>query len=133
MKGPKGKTPDFRIPLSTEARRVVDIALAESKSGYLFANDNHGTISNLGINYPLQRAKSPATLHGFRTTLSGWMQVNTDAPFEIREWTLAHKVGGSVAAYMPGTEPAAKRVRISITPHLQRKQAAAIQTQKESS
>jgi len=97
MKGMKGKTPDFRIPLSKEARRVVDIALAESKSGYLFANENHGLISNLGINYPLQRAKSPATVHGFRTTILSWMQVNTDAPFEVREWMLAHKVGGSVS------------------------------------
>ena len=38
MKGRKGKTPAYRVPLCQEAKRIIDLARPHSRNGYLFPN-----------------------------------------------------------------------------------------------
>ena len=40
MKGPHKRTPDFRVPLSDEARRIVLFANSLSRNGFLFSGVN---------------------------------------------------------------------------------------------
>ena len=40
MKGRKGATADFRVPLSQEAQSVIDLASPHIRNGYLFQNLN---------------------------------------------------------------------------------------------
>lgn len=45
MKGTICKTKDFRVPLSTEALKVIDAARAFERDGYLFSAVRKGIIS----------------------------------------------------------------------------------------
>jgi integrase len=45
MKGRKCATEAFRVPLSTEAQRVIDLAYPNTRNGFLFPNNRQGVIS----------------------------------------------------------------------------------------
>lgn len=55
MKGTKGKTLDFRIPLSQEALNVVDLARPFSRNGWLFAAPRVGMISDATMSRLMER------------------------------------------------------------------------------
>lgn len=101
MKGRKGATPDFRVPLSREAQRVIDLARPHARGGFLFANvRGTGVISDMALGMAMRRAKLDARPHGFRTSLRVWLAEATDAPHEVAEAMLAHVAdGGVVRAY----------------------------------
>ena len=46
MKGIRGKTRDFRVPLSTETQKVLHDALSFSRDGYLSPSARKGVISD---------------------------------------------------------------------------------------
>jgi integrase len=100
MKGRKGATPDFRVPLSTEARRVIDLARPLARNGFLFPNTRGGVISDMTLSRHMERRGLEARPHGFRTSLRTWLAEATDAPHEVAEAMLAHSTdGGVVRAY----------------------------------
>lgn len=101
MKGRKGATSDFRVPLSREAQRVIDLARPHARGGYLFANARGtGVISDMAMGMQMRRAKVDARPHGFRTSLRVWLAEATDAPHEVAELMLSHVAdGGVVRAY----------------------------------
>jgi integrase len=100
MKGRKGKTPDFRVPLSTEARRTIDLARPHARNGYLFPNSQRGVISDMTLSRHMERRGLEARPHGFRTSLRTWLAEATDAPHEVAEAMLAHVTdSGVVRAY----------------------------------
>ena len=100
MKGRKGATPDFRVPLSTEARRVVDLARPHARNGYLFPNTRGGVISDMTLSRHMERHGLESRPHGFRTSLRTWLAEATDAPHEVAEAMLAHVTdSGVVRAY----------------------------------
>ena len=100
MKGRKGATDDFRVPLSTEAQRIIDLARPHARNGFLFANARKGVISDMTLSRHMQRRGLEARPHGFRTSLRTWLAEATDAPHEVAEAMLAHVVdGGVVRAY----------------------------------
>jgi hypothetical protein len=47
MKGRKGKSPAYRVPLCQEAKRIIDLARPHSRNGYLFPNTRSGVISDM--------------------------------------------------------------------------------------
>lgn len=96
MKGRKDATSDFRVPLSTEALAVVELARALSRDGYLFPSAKKGVISDATMARHMERAGLTARPHGFRSSLRDWMADTTDTPHEVAEMVLSHKVGGSV-------------------------------------
>lgn len=100
MKGRKGTTEAFRVPLSREALRVIDLARPDARDGFLFANVRKGVISDATMSRHMERRGLDARPHGFRTSLRTWLAEATDAPHEVAEGMLAHVVdGGVVRAY----------------------------------
>jgi len=100
MKGRKGATEAFRVPLSTEAQRIIDLARPHARNGFLFPNTRGGVISDMTLSRHMERRGLEARPHGFRTSLRTWLAEATDAPHEVAEAMLAHVVdGGVVRAY----------------------------------
>lgn len=100
MKGRKGATEAFRVPLSTEAQRVIDLARPHARNGFLFPNTRGGVISDMTLSRHMERRGLEARPHGFRTSLRTWLAEATDAPHEVAEAMLAHATdGGVVRAY----------------------------------
>jgi integrase len=96
MKGLRGKTQDFRLPLSSEARRVIDLAKPFERGGFLFPSPRKGVISDMTLARMMERRGLEARPHGFRTSLRTWLAEATDAPHEVAEAVLAHVTGSSV-------------------------------------
>ena len=93
MKGRKGKVEDFVVPLVPEALSVIEAAKMFERHGNLFASQNQGTILPDGAmsGYLREQSQLPYTPHGFRASLRTWLDDQTEAPFEIKEFMLAHK------------------------------------------
>jgi integrase len=96
MKGRKGATEAFRVPLSREALRVIDLARPHARNGFLFPNRQKGVISDMTLSRHMERRGLDARPHGFRTSLRTWLAEATDAPHEVAEAMLAHVADGSV-------------------------------------
>lgn len=100
MKGRKGGTTDFRVPLSREALRIIDLARPHARNGFLFPNRQKGVISDMTLSRHMERRGLEARPHGFRTSLRTWLAEATDAPHEVAEAMLAHVTdSGVVRAY----------------------------------
>lgn len=96
MKGRKGATNDFRVPLSQEAHRFIELALPHARHGFLFPNARHGVISAMTLSRMMERRKLVARPHGFRSSLRDWLAEATDAPHEVAEAMLGHVTDSSV-------------------------------------
>jgi len=100
MKGRKGATEAFRVPLAREALRIIDLARPHARNGFLFPNTRSGVISDMTLSRLMERRGLAARPHGFRTSLRTWLAEATDAPHEVAEAMLAHVVdSGVVRAY----------------------------------
>jgi integrase len=97
MKGIKGKTQPFRVPLASEALKVLELAKPMSRNGLLFAATRGGTISDATMSRLMERRGLEARPHGFRSSLRVWISEQTDAPFEVAEAVLSHSVGSAVS------------------------------------
>ena len=93
MKGRKGKVEDFAVPLVPEALEVIEAAKAFEQRGNLFASRTGRTVlSDVALSkYLREQRQLPYTPHGFRASLRTWLDDQTEAPFEIKEFMLAHK------------------------------------------
>lgn len=96
MKGRQGKTVDFRVPLSTEALNVIEIAKPQERDGFLFPSVRKGVISDATMSRMMQRREMKERPHGFRSSLRTWLAEATDAPHEVAETILQHVSGTSV-------------------------------------
>ena len=100
MKGRKGATEAFRVPLSREAQRIIDLARPHARNGFLFPNTRQGVISDMTLSRHMERRGLDARPHGFRTSLRTWLAEATDAPHEVAETVLGHVTdSGVVRAY----------------------------------
>ena len=100
MKGRKGATEAFRVPLPREAQRIIDLARPHARNGFLFPNNQRSVISDMTLSRHMERRGLEARPHGFRTSLRTWLAEATDAPHEVAEAMLAHVVdSGVVRAY----------------------------------
>lgn len=100
MKGRKGATEAFRVPLSREAQRIIDLARPHARNGFMFPNNRRGTISDMTLSRHMERRGLEARPHGFRTSLRTWLAEATDAPHEVAETVLGHVAdSGVVRAY----------------------------------
>lgn len=96
MKGRKDATTDFRIPLSAEARSVIEEARRHARDGFLFPSARKGVISDATMSRLMERREMEERPHGFRSSLRDWLAETTDAPHEVAESCLGHVVGGKV-------------------------------------
>lgn len=96
MKGRIGQTNDFRVPLSQEAQRVIELAKPFAREGYLFPSVRKGVISDTTMARLMERRGLEARPHGFRTALRVWLAETTDTPHEVAEMMIAHSTGNKV-------------------------------------
>lgn len=109
MKGRKGKTDDFRVPVTDEMQRLLDLAELDCVGGYFFSTQR-GT--QAGAKVPVvsdqslenvMRAKEaewewdePYRLHGIRATFRTWVADTFPHLYAAAETSLAHKVGSTI-------------------------------------
>lgn len=96
MKGRIGATSNFRVPLSQEAQRVLEMAKPFERGGYLFPSARKGVISDAAMARLMERRGMAERPHGFRSSLRTWLAEATKAPHEVAEIMLAHSSGTSV-------------------------------------
>ena len=68
-----GKAQDFRVPLSGEAQRVIDLARPFEREGFLFPSVRKGVISDATMARYMERQGLVARPHGFRASLRTWL------------------------------------------------------------
>jgi integrase len=96
MKGRRDKTPPFRVPLSLEAQKVVQLARVHQRDGYLFPGRTKGKVmSDATMSRLMERATLVARPHGFRSSLRDWIAEATDTPHDVAETVIAHVVGNA--------------------------------------
>jgi len=113
MKGRKGATEAFRVPLSTEAQRVIDLARPHARNGFLFPNTRGGVISDMTLSRYMERRGLDARPHGFRTSLRTWLAEATDTPHEVAETMLGHTVDSSVVRAYRRTDFLEQRAKLA--------------------
>jgi len=96
IKARKGKAKAFRVPLSTEALRVIEEARSFSRDGNLFPSVRKGVISDMTMSSYMKRKGLEARPHGFRASLRNWLADATRAPHEVAEMCIAHLTGSKV-------------------------------------
>ena len=89
MKGRRGKVDNFRVPLTPEALRVIELARMYEWKGYLF-HARKTVISDATMSRMMERRGLTARPHGFRASLRTWLAEETEAPHEVAEAMLAH-------------------------------------------
>ncbi|CAD0184608.1 Prophage CP4-57 integrase [Ruegeria sp. THAF57] len=97
VKGPRGKTDDFRVPLSKEAMRIVELAEKTTRDGFLFPGARKGVISDASMSRHMERLGLEARPHGFRASFRTWADEATSTDYEIKETAIGHKVGSAVS------------------------------------
>ena len=93
MKGRKGKTSDFRAPLTPEALHVIELASQQQRDGYIFPDVKQEVISDASMARLMERKGLEARPHGFRSTLRVWLTENQQASCEVAETIIAHQTG----------------------------------------
>ena len=88
---------EHRVPLTKEMLAIVE-PLKAMASDYVFEGQKrHRPLSNMAMLMLLRRMQvEDITVHGFRSTFRVWASEATDAPYEVAELSLSHKVGTSV-------------------------------------
>lgn len=112
MKGRRDATPDFRVPLSTEALTVIEQARRHARGGFLFPSQRRGVISDMTMGMFMQRAKLDYRPHGFRSSLRDWIAETTDTPHDVAETILGHTVGGAVERAYRRTDYLEQRLKV---------------------
>ncbi len=100
---------EFRVPLSTEAKSVIEQAKPFARGGFLFPSTHKGVISDATMSQLMKRRNLKARPHGFRSSFRTWCAEATDTPRDIAEMALAHSVGGKVELSYRRTDYLEKR------------------------
>ena len=86
---------EFRIPLSPEAQRVVEIASQHTPGGFLFTGNTDKPISEPAMLFAMRNRGSAYGVHGFRSSFRDWA-AETGRDWMLAEHALAHAVGSKV-------------------------------------
>lgn len=98
MKGQKGRTSDWRTPLTSESLSIIEAAKPFERNGYLFPNQSgKGVISDASMSRLMERRGYHYRPHGFRSSFRTWA-AETNQSRDISELCLAHKIHGKVEA-----------------------------------
>ena len=88
---------EHRVPLTDEMLAILE-PLKALKSEYVFEGQRRNKpLSNMSMLMLLRRMKvEGATVHGFRSTFRDWASEVANAPREVAEMSLSHRVGSDV-------------------------------------
>ena len=86
-----------RVPLSDEVLAIIE-PLQAMKSAYVFEGQKRNMpLSNMAMLMLLRRMQvAGVTVHGFRSTFRDWASEVANAPRDVAEMSLAHKIGSDV-------------------------------------
>ncbi len=91
---------EHRVPLNSECRKIVEQAMENSNSDFLFPSPTGKAMSDATMSRFMEREGYSYRPHGFRASFRTWVEEQTDTPFEVKEAALGHKVDlGIVGAY----------------------------------
>jgi integrase len=93
MKGKKGKTIEFRLPLSRQSIKLLNDSEPHIKNGFIFPNSRGGPLGTGAMSALMNNLGITARPHGFRSTLRDWLDVVEGADYAVAETILAHTVG----------------------------------------
>lgn len=96
MKGKKGLSEDFEVPLTEEAIAVIERAKVHERDGYLFPGQRKGVISDMTLSQFMKRQGLEARPHGFRSSFRTWVAETTETPRDVAEAALSHAIGSQV-------------------------------------
>lgn len=96
LKGRKGKTSDFRVPLSPQALEIIGQARPMARDGFLFPSPRKGVLSDATMSRLMERRGMSERPHGFRSSFRDWVAEKTNTPHDVAETALGHVVGGAV-------------------------------------
>lgn len=104
---------EHRVPLAPEALEVIDGAAHLQPSDLLFPASRGKAMSDAAMARFMERARYVARPHGFRATFRTWVEEQTDAPYEVKEACLGHRVdAGIVRAYQRSGRLERRRERL---------------------
>jgi integrase len=88
---------EHRVPITDEMLTILE-PLQIMASKYVFEGQKrHQPLSNMSMLMLLRRMKvEGATVHGLRSTFRDWASEVANAPRELAEMSLSHKVGSDV-------------------------------------
>jgi integrase len=88
---------DHRVPLAAEMLSIIE-PLKALQSEFVFEGQKrHRPLSNMAMLMLLRRmGVEGVTVHGFRSTFRDWASEVANAPREVAEMSLSHKVGSGV-------------------------------------
>ena len=88
---------EHRVPLTDEMLSIIE-PLRAMNSAYVFEGQKrHQPLSNMAMLMLLRRmGVEGVTVHGFRSTFRDWASEVANAPREVAEMSLAHKIGSDV-------------------------------------
>ena len=96
MKGTQGDVEAFRVPLSSEALRLLEEFKKSATGDLMFPSYRSGYISSTALQKVLNEMGEAGRPHGFRTSFRSWVQDTEAASFDVAETALAHRVGSTV-------------------------------------
>lgn len=88
---------EHRVPLTDEMVAILEPLQALQSDVVFEGQKRHAPLSNMSMLMLLRRMKvEGVTVHGFRSTFRDWAGEVANAPREVAEMSLAHKVGSDV-------------------------------------
>ena len=88
---------EHRVPLTEEMRAIIE-PLKAMQSDYVFEGQKrHKPLSNMAMLMLLRRMGiEGVTVHGFRSTFRDWASEAANAPRDVAEMSLSHRIGSQV-------------------------------------
>jgi integrase len=88
---------EHRVPLTDEMLSIIE-SLKAMQSDFVFEGQKrHKPLSNMGMLMLLRRMQNESsTVHGLRSTFRDWASEVANAPREVAEMCLSHRVGSDV-------------------------------------
>jgi integrase len=94
---------EHRVPLSTQALRLLRDLPRFEGSGYVFTAARGGSLSDMTLSAVFRRMEVDAVPHGLRSTFRDWAAERTNYAHEVVEMALAHTISNQVErAYRRG-------------------------------
>ncbi len=88
---------EHRVPLTDAMIEILEPLLALKSEVVFEGQKRHNPLSNMSMLMLLRRMKvEGVTVHGFRSTFRDWASEAANAPREVAEMSLAHRVGNDV-------------------------------------
>jgi len=86
-----------RVPLTDEMLAIIEPLRAMQSESVFEGQKRHNPFSNMAMLMLLRRMQvEGVTVHGFRSTFRDWASEAANAPREVAEMSLSHKVGNEV-------------------------------------